>query len=57
VTRQDIEKFQEVSGNENHETYPSFIRDETRGVDLHIGTTGINSTALEVACPPPGYMI
>jgi hypothetical protein len=23
-------------------------------VDLHIGTIGINSTALQVACPPPG---
>jgi hypothetical protein len=22
-------------------------------VDLHIGTAGINSAALEVACPPP----
>jgi hypothetical protein len=34
-----MEKIQEISVNENHGTYPScFIRDETRGKDLHIGT-------------------
>jgi hypothetical protein len=40
----------------NHGTYRvCLIRDETRGMDLHNDTAGsINSTALEVACPPPG---
>jgi hypothetical protein len=56
VTRRDIEKFQEISGNENYGTYLwHFIQGETRGMDLHIGTVdSSNSTALEVACPPPG---
>jgi hypothetical protein len=56
VTRRDIEKFQEISVSENHRTYlVRFIRDETRGMDLHVSTAGsINSSALEVACPPPG---
>jgi hypothetical protein len=56
VARRDIEKFQEISVNKNHRTYQSrFIRDETRGMDLHIGTTeSSNRTALEVAYTPPG---
>ena len=34
---------------------PGVIRDETRGIDLHIGTAvHRNSTPLKVACPPPG---
>jgi hypothetical protein len=29
---------------------------EGAGIDLHISTTiGTNSSALEVACPPPGH--
>jgi hypothetical protein len=56
VPRQDIEKFQEISGNENYGTNLSrYIRDETRGMDLHIGTiASSNSSALKVVCPPPG---
>jgi hypothetical protein len=50
-----MEKFQEISGNKNYGTYPwRVIQGETRGMDLHIGTVERNSTALEVACPPPG---
>jgi hypothetical protein len=51
-----MEKFQEISGNKNYGTYPlRFIQGETRGMDLHIGTTfSTNSSALGVACPPPG---
>jgi hypothetical protein len=50
-----MEKLQEISRNENQVTYLfRFIQGETRGMDLHIGTTaGINSSALQVACPPP----
>ena len=56
MSRRDIEKFQENSVNENYGTYSSrFIRGEIRGMDLHIGTAlGEDSSALEVACPPPG---
>jgi hypothetical protein len=56
VPRRDIEKFQEISMSENHGTYRvRFIRNETTGMDLHIGTSpSTNSSALEVACPPPG---
>jgi hypothetical protein len=56
VARRDIENFQEISGNEKYGTYPwHFIQGETRGMDLHIDTVqSSNSTALEVACPPPG---
>jgi hypothetical protein len=49
----------ESSGNflsKNNGTYHySFIRCETRGMDLHIGTTKTNnSSTLLVACGPPG---
>jgi hypothetical protein len=51
-----MEKFQKISGNKNYGTYPwRFIQGETRGMDLHISTgIGINSSALEVPCGPPG---
>jgi hypothetical protein len=57
VPRRDIEKFQEISGNENYGTYLwRFIQGETRGMDLHTGIDdSSNSTTLEVACPPPGH--
>jgi hypothetical protein len=39
VPRRDMEKFQVISASKNHGTYPSrSIRDETRGMDLHIDT-------------------
>ena len=49
-------KFREISQNRVGTTYEfSTIAVEYGVVDLHIGTTlGINSAALEVACPPPG---
>jgi hypothetical protein len=48
-------KFREFSQNRVGTTYVSTIAVEYGVVDLHIGTTiGINSSALEVACPPPG---
>jgi hypothetical protein len=55
VARQDIENFHEIPVSENHRIYRNrFIQDETRGMDLHIGTIGIDGSALEVACPTPG---
>jgi hypothetical protein len=54
VPRRDIEKFQEISGNENYGTYISrvAIRDKTRGIDLHHGTASNNdSSALKVVVP------
>jgi hypothetical protein len=57
VPHRELEqKFQEISGNANYGTYPwRFIQGEIRGMDLHIGTAQRkNSSALEVACPPPG---
>ena len=49
------EKFQKFYVSKNHGTYLiRFIRDKTRGMDLYIGRLSLNSTALEVACPPPG---
>jgi hypothetical protein len=57
VPRRDIEKFQEIYVSENHGTHLiRFIRDETRGMDLHLGITiSANSSALQVACFPPGH--
>jgi hypothetical protein len=56
VPRRDIEKFQEISGDENYGTHLSrCIRDETRGMDLHNGTVeSSNSSALKVVYAPPG---
>jgi hypothetical protein len=53
VAHRDIEKFQGISVSENHGIYLNrFIRDETRGMDLHIGTdVSKDGSALEVACP------
>jgi hypothetical protein len=50
------EKFQEFYVSKNHGPYLiCFIRDKTRGIDLYIGSSvSINSSTLEVACPPPG---
>jgi hypothetical protein len=49
-------KFQESSRRKQPVTtyIASSVALEYRVVDLHIGTIGINSTALEVACPTPG---
>jgi hypothetical protein len=48
-------KFQEVSETRFRTTYLfSAIALERAGVDLDICTIGKNSSALEVACPPPG---
>jgi hypothetical protein len=54
VPSREIEKVQEIYVSENHGTYLSrFIRDETRGMYLHIGTINSkNSSTLEVGCPP-----
>ena len=39
VARRDIENLQEISVSENYVTYLiRFIRDETRGMDLRLGT-------------------
>jgi hypothetical protein len=57
VPRPDIEQVQESSADHQLSTYISSgaVREEYGVVDLYVGTTGINSTALEVACPPPGH--
>jgi hypothetical protein len=49
------ENFKEISQNTVVITYTTAgsIALEYAVIDLHIGTTGKNSTALEVACPPP----
>jgi hypothetical protein len=58
VARREFEqKLQEISQNSFGITYKRrSVAQEGAAVDLHIGTTtGINSSALEVACdPPPG---
>jgi hypothetical protein len=52
-----LKKVQEFSVDHHSSTYPiSGVALENAGVDLHIGTSiRINSTPLEVACPPPGH--
>jgi hypothetical protein len=48
-------KFREISQNSFGITYRGCsVALEGAVVDLHIGNTGIDSSALEVACPPPG---
>jgi hypothetical protein len=57
VARRELEqKLQEISQNSIGITYiVGSVALEGAVVDLHIGTTtGINSSTLEVACPPPG---
>jgi hypothetical protein len=47
-------KVQESSADDHSPTYPaSDVALESAGVDLDICTCSINSSALEVACPPP----
>ena len=56
VPRRDIENIQERSADHHSSTYHGRrVGDEYGVMDrhIHIGTTGINSTALEVACPRP----
>jgi hypothetical protein len=46
----------EISQNSIGITYNgSGVAQEGAVVDLHIGTIGTNSSALKVACPPPGH--
>jgi hypothetical protein len=56
VRRRDIEKFQESYAGHHSSTYivAGGVALESAGVDLDICTIDINSSALEVACPPPG---
>ena len=56
VPRRDMEKSQEISVDHHTSTYPEgVVALENAGVDLDICTIfGINSSALKVACPPPG---
>jgi hypothetical protein len=47
--------FKEIYQDSIEITYIfSFVAFEGAVMDLHIGTSGKNGTALEVACPPPG---
>ena len=49
------EKFKEISRYRFGITYIGrSVALEGALMDLHIGTIGINSSALKVACPPPG---
>jgi hypothetical protein len=49
-------KVQEISETRFCTTYMgSIVALENAGVDLGIYTIGINPSALEVACPPPGH--
>jgi hypothetical protein len=56
VNRPDIEKIQEISGDHHPSTYRAGDRVALKSarIDLHNSSTGINSTPLQVACPPPG---
>ena len=57
VPRRELERnFKEVSENTIGITYSpgSSIALEGAVVDLDIGTASTNSSALQVACPPPG---
>jgi hypothetical protein len=48
-------KDKEISQNSFGTTYSvGSVALESAGVDLDICTIGINSSTLEVACPPPG---
>jgi hypothetical protein len=58
VVRRELERnFKEASENSIGITYigsGSSVALEGAIVDLDIGTASINSSALQVACPPPG---
>jgi hypothetical protein len=55
VPRPDIEKVHQISTDDDSYTYPGSVALEYAVVDLHNGTSlSMNSSALEVACGPPG---
>jgi hypothetical protein len=50
-----VKKVQEISETRVCTYIAGAIALENAGVDLDICTTGKKSSALEVACPPPGH--